>query len=520
MTCGYDVKVEAEPESGGGKKKGMDDARSTKVKKLGGARGGASSIVEEDGCSSPSNASSNGDINVQAISSPSSSSCCSSVSTRPPDSDSEEFELEAKDDTGIISEAITEVAQEANEMGPSAQLGAAFAAVAAEAAAEVAKAAKETEGAGGTTPRQDPQQADLGCFWHSIEVQYQPWANGDFANVGRIAKSVLGEVQYLRDRDGKGVVAKVMPTSAVLQSRSKPENERHAWLYDVEVPTIEDPWNEIAVLTYLQHRSFENCHHIIQLLGMFQDETSTYVVTEYCDGGELFERVAYGDPLTDAESRCYITQILTAVRYLHGHNIGHRDISLENVLLRRGDCILMDFGQAVRLRDADGKDLQYYAEAGKKMYRAPEMYVPRQRSIQVACPMDASPGSVAQVSYDRCRCMVWVPQDATPGRICFAEPYGYAVASADLFACGVCAFVLVVGKPPWSIARDTDPTFSFIRRHGVPSLLRQWRGVLDTAPHEEDHLLAEMLRVDPVLRPSIDECLRNEWLSGLPAKVP
>jgi len=515
---GYSVAVEVEPEPGGATKKSLSDAE-----------GGAPSTTDSEGCTSPGRK----PDEDKPISSPSAWSI-SSWSTRTPDSDSEEFELEAKD--GEISEGCrsrsgtipdaTETSQESNEAGPSAQLGAAVAA--AQAAAEAAaKAAKEAEKA---KTRQepprcrrrqrgvcDPHTADLAYFRRCIEVQFQPWVNGDFATVGRIAKSVHGEVQYLRDRDGRGVAAKVIPTSTVMQSRGKSVNEQNAWFLEDQVPTIEDPWNEIAVLTYLQ-RSVEQCRFTIKLLDMFQDNDSTFVITEYCDGGELFERVAYGDALTEAESRQYITQILHAVRYLHGHNVGHRDISLENVLLRKGDCVLMDFGQAVRLRAMDGTVLRYFAEAGKRMYRAPEMYVPREQSIQVACPMGAVPGGVAQVSYDRCRCEVLLPADATPGRMCFAEPHGYAVSSADLFACGVCAFVLTVGKPPWSIARDSDPTFSFIRRHGVPALLRQWRGVLDTAPHEEDALLADMLRVEPTKRPGLDECLRNDWLLGTPAK--
>jgi serine/threonine protein kinase len=352
-------------------------------------------------------------------------------------------------------------------------------------------------------------ETDLSWFKRCTEVEFAPWIEGEFTTVGRLAKSVVGEVQYLNTKEGTGVVAKVMPTDKV--SRTGTTDERLAWLSEGEVPTVEDPWNEIAVLTFLQ-RSAEQCDFLLKLLGVFQDPSSTYVMTEYCDGGELFELVAYGDMLSAEEVRRYVTQLLQAVQHLHGHNVGHRDISLENVLLRRGNCVLMDFGQAVRLRTMDGVEFRYFAEAGKRMYRSPEMYVPRERCIQVVCPSDAVPGTVAQISYDRCRCEVLLPPNASPGTPCRAEPYGYAVAPADLFACGVCAFVMAVGKPPWNVARDLDPTFSFIRRHGMPALLRQWRSGLEPT-HEEDSLLADLLRVNPKERPSIETCLRSPWLS-------
>lgn len=430
------------------------------------------------------------DAATQEALSPSSSS---SASTRPPDSDSEEFLLPDKEDVATASE------EEAEGCGTEPSYG-------------VAQAPpRRPLRARGLS---DPLRTDLAWFRRCAEVTFAPWADGDFATVGRLAKSVHGEVFYLTARDGTGVVAKIVPTDNILGSRSKATDERLAWFGEGEVTSVEDSWNEIAVLTFLQ-RSTEQCKFLLKLLGVFQDQVSTYVITEYCEGGELFERVAYGDVLSAEEARRYASQLLLAVRHLHGHNVGHRDISLENVLLRNGDCVLMDFGQAVRLRTMDGVELRYFAEAGKRMYRAPEMYVPREEAVQVVCPPEASPGRLAQVSYDRCRFEALLPADAVPGQPCRAEPYGYAAAPVDLFACGVCAFVLAVGKPPWAVARDTDPTFSFIRRHGVPALLRQWRACAEPASaHVEDDLLGEMLRVCPEKRLSIDECLRSAWIAG------
>mmetsp|Transcript_21445 Transcript_21445/g.41945 ORF Transcript_21445/g.41945 Transcript_21445/m.41945 type:complete len:554 (+) Transcript_21445:32-1693(+) len=362
-----------------------------------------------------------------------------------------------------------------------------------------------------------------GSFKRCVEVNHRPWASGDFAVVAKVPKSVHGEVRYLRAADGTKVVAKTAPADSDLETEPYMDGasgERQAWLRGGEGPkVVGDLWNEMAALTYLQ-RSRDQCPFVIQLLGTFRDGFGCgYLLIEYCEGGDLFERAAYGAPLTEAEKKRYISQILQAVQHLHRHNVGHRDISLENVLLRKGDCVLMDFSQAVRLHAADSKPLRYFAEAGKRMYRAPEMYVPVERRVQVNCPHDSMPGAVAQVSYNRCWCEVILPSDAIPLQPCVAEPHGYAAAPADIFACGVTAFVLLIGKPPWSVAQDLDPTFSFIRRHGVPNLLHQWRGGgfcrPGTAPSDDERLLARMLKVNPVERISLEECLHNPWLSGV-----
>jgi len=307
---------------------------------------------------------------------------------------------------------------------------------------------------------------------------------------------------------------KVIANEAVERSRRHREfDERAAWLSNGEVPPIEDLNTEVAVLMFLQQSAEERSPFVVRTLGAFRDAASSYLVTELCEGGELFERIACGEPLADADKKRYVAQLLQAVQHLHRRNIGHRDISLENVLLRNGECVLIDFGQAVPLSSADGEPIRYFVEAGKRMYRSPEMYVPRERSVQVVCPSDAKPGTVVQVSYDKCRCEVRLPQDATPGQPCAAEPVGYAAAPADIFACGVCAFVLIEGKPPWAVARDADPTFSFVRRHGVPMLLKQWRGgVPQPSSADEESFLAQLLRTEPGRRPHVDQCLRAPWL--------
>mmetsp|Transcript_168640 Transcript_168640/g.541856 ORF Transcript_168640/g.541856 Transcript_168640/m.541856 type:complete len:629 (+) Transcript_168640:142-2028(+) len=382
----------------------------------------------------------------------------------------------------------------------------------------------------------DPRDSNLAHFGDVAEVDFPPWSSSPFAgwNLGqRFAASPNGEVRLLECRKesssssscsssiasgGFAVVAKIVPACNVEKCRLRNPNERRGWLADGEVPPMEDLDNEVAVLSLLQREPNglpDRGPFFVQLLGAFRDDSSFFMVMEHCEGGDVFDKVAHGAPLADCEKKRYISQILQAVQYLHERNIAHRDISLENVLLRSdNECVLVDFAQAVPVRGLDGKGLRYFAEAGKRVYRAPEMYIPRQQVVQVVCPSNASPGAVVQISYDKCRCEVLLPADAVPGRPCAAETFGYAVAPADVFACGVCAFMLIVGKPPWAVTRDSDPTFSFIRRHGVAMLLKQWR-VTPSTPggSEEEGLLSQMLRTEPCRRASVEECLRSPWLA-------
>jgi calcium-dependent protein kinase len=72
--------------------------------------------------------------------------------------------------------------------------------------------------------------------------------------------------------------------------------------------------------------------NIIKLYDIYEDSKWLYVVTELCKGGNLLELINNFE-LTEEEVRIFMTQILSAVTYMHSNSIIHRDIKLENVVL-------------------------------------------------------------------------------------------------------------------------------------------------------------------------------------------
>lgn len=57
------------------------------------------------------------------------------------------------------------------------------------------------------------------------------------------------------------------------------------------------------------------------------------VVMEYLEGGELLSLLRTRGHFEEASARKVFQQIISAVDYCHGHNIVHRDLKLENILL-------------------------------------------------------------------------------------------------------------------------------------------------------------------------------------------
>ena len=85
--------------------------------------------------------------------------------------------------------------------------------------------------------------------------------------------------------------------------------------------------DEIALLTELQHK------HIIRLYDVFEEPQFYYLVTEKMMGGELFDRVVQKSYYNEEEARDVCKILFDAMKYCHDHEVAHRDLKPESLLL-------------------------------------------------------------------------------------------------------------------------------------------------------------------------------------------
>lgn len=110
--------------------------------------------------------------------------------------------------------------------------------------------------------------------------------------------------------------------------------------------------------------------NIVQTLGLEEvTGVGQAIVLEYIDGLSLREVMDAGT-MTTAQFRKVLSQICSALSYLHSLQIIHRDIKPENILVTRngGNVKLIDFS----LSDADSYAVLKGA-AGTRRYAAPEL---------------------------------------------------------------------------------------------------------------------------------------------------
>ena len=64
--------------------------------------------------------------------------------------------------------------------------------------------------------------------------------------------------------------------------------------------------------------------NIIKIIETYEDKKYFYIVTEFLEGGELFDKIMKSQHFSEREAALTMKQILSAVNYCHKNNIVHR----------------------------------------------------------------------------------------------------------------------------------------------------------------------------------------------------
>lgn len=365
----------------------------------------------------------------------------------------------------------------------------------------------------------DPLVSNLG-HWRPATGSFEALPRGQFTVIKRLATGINGDIfQFRRTCVGQvreDVAVKKIRQDSLdsLQGTETDERSLHFRLHNRKAPNLEDALTEVGVLRYLANQA-DLPLYLLRLHGVFAQGSNTWLVTEFAEGGELFGEVQRQGRLPEERAQRYAWQVLQAVAYIHRHHIGHRDISLENILLKDGVARLMDFGMAVRSRTASGTALRYFRAVGKDFYRGPECYVPQSMTVDIIAPELAAPEAVimAAIAGGAFHCEVRLPTKVVPGNPCKADVWGYAAEPADIFSVGVCTFMMLVGSPPWVKATVADGLFSYVHQNGLAALLREWRMPALTPAAME--LIVGMTNLDPSCRPTANTCFKCGWLQDM-----
>ena len=211
---------------------------------------------------------------------------------------------------------------------------------------------------------------------------------------------------------------------------------------------------EAAVLRKLSHPN------IVAFVEAIQSDTKLFLVMEIAPGKELLDVVAAG-PLSEADAKVYIMQLVSAIAYLHSRAVVHRDLKPENVLVDQSTRSLkvIDFGLTGVIR----KNAVMATSCGSSYYSAPE--------------------------------------------VTYANGDGYDGIKADAWSLGILSYIILTGSHPF-IDANGDLMVALMRQGTVEYPETLSRGAI--------HFISRLLTIDPRKRYSVAQVSLHPWLTGRP----
>ena len=229
--------------------------------------------------------------------------------------------------------------------------------------------------------------------------------------------------------------------------------------FDDEDDNEEEIINEINILMKMDHPN------IVKIFEFYNSSTHYYLITEYCEGGCLFDVIVKNKrPFTEIQASYIMHQLFSVVNYCHKMKIIHRDLKPENILVNKNEngfikIKICDFGTSLCFKRGEIQD----KIVGSIYYIAPE---------------------VLNKKYN---------------------------SKCDLWSCGVIMYILLTGVPPFG-GRDNQTIIQkiLVGEYDKTRLSKRCKACID--------LIGKLLEKDISKRIKADEALKHRWFQIFKSK--
>lgn len=217
--------------------------------------------------------------------------------------------------------------------------------------------------------------------------------------------------------------------------------------------------NEVFIMKSVIHPN------LIKLEEVFESKKKLYLITELCEAGELAKWIKKQGSIPEHISKIIMRQIVDAISYLHKNDIVHRDLKLENILLKEFDpsseifyIKITDFGLSSQ-RETAGTESMFEDYCGTPLYMAPEI--------------------IENLPYSQ---------------LC------------DVWALGIIMFILLTSHSPFS-SESESKLREQIKRADIDTYSKNY---IKLSP-EAKHCLQRMIKVNPAHRITSSELFEHPW---------
>lgn len=223
--------------------------------------------------------------------------------------------------------------------------------------------------------------------------------------------------------------------------------------------------SEYTIGTILHHRNIIEVESFIynDYYKRSRKERHVYQVMEYCNGGDLFERIQSGK-MTQGSILCYFRQLMDGLSYIHSMGVAHRDLKPENIMFKDNKVLkILDFGSAIMFKTPYSNDIiRCSGIVGSEPYMAPEQF--------------------GLKSYD--------PR------------------AVDIWSCGIIFLAMFYNELPWKSAILSNRKYKMWAEKGISE-------IINDLPNGPRQLITRMLEPDPNKRITMEEIYKDKWFKHI-----
>lgn len=272
---------------------------------------------------------------------------------------------------------------------------------------------------------------------------------------GPLGEGTFGLVWLCAPKRVNGTETKERAAKIVRKARLQPRDMRYLLGEDGEVRTH---------LT-MKHR------HVAELFEFFDSSQTVTLVLEYCRGGDLFDAIVKksketGRAFSENEAAIATSHVLSALAYIHGQCVVHRDIKCENILLSL-------------------------------------LNVPVEQNVFKLCDF----GFAAHDRGDGLTDRLGSPDTVAP-EVVMGGRYSFAV---DLWSAGVLIYMMLSATPPFYAPTDGE-VLRKVRTGSYTLSGEPW----DSISSKPKSLISALMTVEAKHRLTAAQARQSDWLKDVP----
>ena len=256
--------------------------------------------------------------------------------------------------------------------------------------------------------------------------------------------------------------------------------------------------DEIEILKNLEHPN------IMKIYECFNDKDNVYIISEYCDQGDLLGKMDKLGTLNQIVVKQLMDQILNAISYLHTNRIFHGDIKLENVMLYKTSM------RESRRFSRINKELNKNKQLEKDIEKSFNKKFSSKRSFNYI--EDMNDYEIKLIDFGCSKYLVKKKDNKLSGIVgtsiyCSPEVIDNLYdEKSDEWSCGVLMYILICGEPPFQ-GETEEEIFANVKKGKFSFHQKEFKDVSDSCKD----LIKQLLEPDKNHRIKASEALKHPF---------